>query len=304
LDDERNSTSVNEELLQAAFSACANLRETSLKDSITYAGPQNEFAIIKDWIAGTPIRDIRASHWQEGLDEDFSEYLADRVIYKLAWGFNGFLRILAHKIGVSFDELPYTWQHLPFMIKYGVSSIVACWAGSLGIYSRRMMVELARIFLEREEGSFYNFLLWIANLPVEFVFQELSGSEFDKQRLITIASSLNLSDEHLRFTKAETRLLEAQVQGIPYEGRQLITANVQKGDSLTLEPEPENRYDRNAVKVLHNGRQIGYIPRDKARILAPELRLGRGFQVSITHIDQPTQEYPYHQIGITIQEQE
>lgn len=39
------------------------------------------------------------------------------------------------------------------------------------------------------------------------------------------------------------------------------------GEALDLEPEPDNAHDPNAVKVLHKGFHVGYVPRD----LAPEV---------------------------------
>ena len=37
---------------------------------------------------------------------------------------------------------------------------------------------------------------------------------------------------------------------------------VQIGDALTLEPEPTNRYDKNAIKVMHGKHLVGYISKD------------------------------------------
>ena len=46
--------------------------------------------------------------------------------------------------------------------------------------------------------------------------------------------------------------------------RQDILADCSIGEVMVLEPEPGNRYDREAVKVLREktGEQIGYLPRD------------------------------------------
>ncbi len=48
---------------------------------------------------------------------------------------------------------------------------------------------------------------------------------------------------------------------------------------MKLEREPDNRYDKNAIKVLAGSTEeyhIGYVPRDKAEIIAP--MLDRGFK--------------------------
>lgn len=51
--------------------------------------------------------------------------------------------------------------------------------------------------------------------------------------------------------------------------RQQIIAGVNEGDPVKLEPEPDNPYDRGAVKVLTlHGLQIGYIKKE----VAPQIK--------------------------------
>ena len=40
---------------------------------------------------------------------------------------------------------------------------------------------------------------------------------------------------------------------------------------VELEREPDNQYDENAIKVLHGGRQLGYLPAPRAQALAFEM---------------------------------
>jgi helicase len=113
LASEKDNLQPNEELLQAAFRACQYLPEMQRRSTISYCGPADEFEIVKDWITGKPISDLRSDSWDPSQGDSFSEYLADRVIYKLPWGLNGFLRILAFKLQKKYEELPMAWQHLP-----------------------------------------------------------------------------------------------------------------------------------------------------------------------------------------------
>ena len=39
--------------------------------------------------------------------------------------------------------------------------------------------------------------------------------------------------------------------------------------AITLEREPNNKYDPNAIKVMADGKQIGYIGKDYSSLLAP-----------------------------------
>jgi len=43
--------------------------------------------------------------------------------------------------------------------------------------------------------------------------------------------------------------------------KKIISSELKKGDELELEPDPNNQYDKKAIKVLFNGYQIGWVPK-------------------------------------------
>ena len=64
------------------------------------------------------------------------------------------------------------------------------------------------------------------------------------------------------FTTIYGRLIQTKVVGVTFEGRQEVVARMQIGDKIWLEMEPDNPYDKNAIKVCReNGEQIGYLSR-------------------------------------------
>ena len=69
------------------------------------------------------------------------------------------------------------------------------------------------------------------------------------------------------------------VQSSPLAGSQYYSAakmwnKIKPGDRLTLTREPDNRHDRNAVRVDWNGHQLGYVPRAENRAVARALDAG------------------------------
>lgn len=70
--------------------------------------------------------------------------------------------------------------------------------------------------------------------------------------------------------------LDFPVVGVPYENRHAVIRRFAKPNCpVYLVREPTNRYDNNAVMVLlAEGYQIGYVPREDAEVLAPQLDTG------------------------------
>jgi helicase len=301
LEAEKDKTRCNVDLLRAAFTACQNVPEMKRKATISYHGPEDEFSLIQAWIEGRSISEIRASIWDHGKSEDLSEYIADRIMYKLPWGFNGFLRILAFKLQMDYEALPIAWQHLPSMIKFGVDDAVACWACSLGVSSRELALQLAVRYQPEKEASFLDFIKWMVNLPTEFIVYELEGYDFEKQRLLDRISRILPDREHLEFLRNAAQELRSPVQGIRYEDRWSSASGVREGDQLVLEIEPDNPYDRFAVRVIFEGSHIGYVQRAKARIVSREIQLGRDVQSYARVVKPATDDHPFPQIemGIT-----
>lgn len=53
--------------------------------------------------------------------------------------------------------------------------------------------------------------------------------------------------------------ITTKIAGIPHRNPDLSVLKV--GDEVQLIPEPDNKFDPNAIKVMHNGVHLGYIPR-------------------------------------------
>jgi len=300
LETEQNAVNLNEDLLEAAFSACRGLPEMVRKEGISYYGPDDEFVLVKAWVTGRPVRELRTGFWDPARSESFSEYLSDRILSKLPWGFNAFLRIVAFKLETRFEDLPVAWKYLSSMMKFGVNNVVACWASSLAVPSRSLALQLSWHYQPQDRVSFPEFIRWLVNLPTEFVLFDLEGSEFEKQRLLRSISDVVPSGEYLEFIRSDGVELVSPVRGIRYEDRWVAAAQVKEGDELSLEVELDNVYDPYAVRVLFNNQHIGYVEREKARIVSREIQLGREVYAYATLVKPPMADYPSPWIEMTI----
>lgn len=87
--------------------------------------------------------------------------------------------------------------------------------------------------------------------------------------------------------------LYLRVVGVSFGNRQAVLNEVNVGDPLRLVPEPDNPFDRNAVRVeTTSGELVGYVPRD----LAPALNAS----ASQTSVSSKGRSRSSGLIGITI----
>lgn len=64
------------------------------------------------------------------------------------------------------------------------------------------------------------------------------------------------------------------------EAKEIIYA-LEVGDTLTLERDPENAYDSNAIKVLKDDVFIGFVPKDDNSLLAKAMDAGEKFACEV-----------------------
>ncbi len=79
------------------------------------------------------------------------------------------------------------------------------------------------------------------------------------------------------------------VQSSPLAGSQYyavaeLWSQIRLGDRLTLVREPDNRHDRNAVRVEWRGRQLGYVPRAENRAVASALDDGETLEARVSKL--------------------
>jgi len=79
------------------------------------------------------------------------------------------------------------------------------------------------------------------------------------------------------------------VQSSPLAGSQYYAVarvwhEIRPGDRLTLTREPDNRHDRNAIRVDWNGQQLGYVPRAENRAVARALDAGEKLEARVSKL--------------------
>lgn len=80
--------------------------------------------------------------------------------------------------------------------------------------------------------------------------------------------------------------VELKVVGVTFKNddgssRKDLIFNMCDQSPIMLEREPNNKYDPNAIKVITDGGQIGYIGKDYSAILAEYMDAGRQFTAKV-----------------------
>jgi len=71
--------------------------------------------------------------------------------------------------------------------------------------------------------------------------------------------------------------VQSDLAGIKFRPKEIKEriATLGEGEVLSLEREPDNKYDENAIRVLdHDGQFLGYVQGYVAKALAPEIDAG------------------------------
>lgn len=99
--------------------------------------------------------------------------------------------------------------------------------------------------------------------------------------------------------KPSRTLMSFPVSGFAYWDGVDIISEVSVGDKLTLQIEPDNPYDPQAVALYYNDTKIGYVPRDMNENLSKLLYYGYDiFETKVSQVD--ANEKPYKQISAVI----
>lgn len=102
---------------------------------------------------------------------------------------------------------------------------------------------------------------------------------------------------------ANAESIRILVQSSPLAGSQYhalarVWPQLRAGDRLTLTREPDNRHDRNAVRVDWNGQPIGYVPRAENRAVARALDAGETLEARVARLrDDPN---PWRRVEFAI----
>ena len=84
--------------------------------------------------------------------------------------------------------------------------------------------------------------------------------------------------------------IRTKVVGIEYENRRFCAYRVRQGDNLTLVRDYQDHVETNAIAVYHSAGKIGFLTRNLAQRLAPDI--DAGFVIRAKAVDVKKKDIP------------
>lgn len=241
--------------------------------------------IIKNWIDGVPIQELVAI-WKESTKKevtDFHIFISKALYYLYPWGVSSFLQILAYKLSIEFKDLPEDIKNLSSFIKYGLNNSTSCLARSIGIKSRQVSLF---IYEQSKYLEGKDFIKWVSNLTKDEI-ESYKLSEFDRENLIDV--SLKLTPNSYRTT---INKFEFVIKGTYYNLEwSEASQKIETGEELSYRREEQNEFDPYAIMILKDESQLGYIPREYAKIISSEIDIENSNYILIVTEVNPKEEY-------------
>jgi single-stranded-DNA-specific exonuclease len=85
-------------------------------------------------------------------------------------------------------------------------------------------------------------------------------------------------------TIGEASGFNTKVVGVSFEGRQDVVAGLEEGAALELRRQPDNAYDPNAIGVWFGALQLGFLKREIAAHVAPNIDGGERYTAEVTAV--------------------
>lgn len=289
-------TSRLDELIELLLSATLDVPEmhSNREVSASYAD------LLRRWMEGVAVGDLMHEFGGElGSPEELGSFIDDLFGYRLPWGASGYIRVASEVLGIDPEAMPEYVRFLPSMVKYGLPEVEACWAMSAGIPSRQVAIEVAAMYRrEVETVNYEGFLEWLNDLNSERLHREF-GLKSPVLEDVSRAIFISASNPTLRQLEDLAQYLPRVVdlRRVQYENRLLAAFRVGPEDKLELVRDYDDMVDRNAIVVRSSGRMIGYLPRQAAQILAPEMDTGTAFDATLFEIE--SEGFPRVSVRIT-----
>ena len=247
--------------------------------------------VIQDWLGQMPMPEIIAAYLPRRADVNRfqRDIISDYFGYRLPWGIASFIRIADDALHIG-DDISTTTQWLAPMVRHGVSTVQAAWAMTVGCPTRDLSIKIAETFAEvNVHGTYADFIEWFSSLTSEDFILAMGATPDEARLLVSRAAALVINgDQIAEQLRNDTSVFVINLVGLEYHGRSSRLPAVGPRDTVMLRRDHQNVYDTNAIVVIHESGELGYLPRFVARLIAPQMDVGYTFGAFVNDIERGT----------------
>lgn len=235
--------------------------------------------LASGWLNGATVSDLFDAYSVSAGADDVVQMatVVESVLARdLPWLVSASIELLRGHLGELWEP-ERRLSALPAMLKFGVGSVGASYAASIGIRDRGAANNIGEAF-EATGGAYLNeFIRWLAALPASELASLLP--EGDTRHVLSRVAVLAANRQARTLAAAGQGTVDTALRGLGYEGRMARVESLALPVPVMLEREADNPFDPNAILVRSTeGDNLGYVARETASAVAPILDEGAHVQ--------------------------
>jgi hypothetical protein len=273
------------DLVLKLFRVCVGTKETSSVDYVTF----NQDECFWRWLNGASVDQLPRS---EGISqESLSLMVEDLFVRKVPWGLNALMILLKSTLDERGIVLRPYLQMLAVFSRFGVSNIAAAILRSLGVGDRQVALAIGTkipfsVGIEDAE----RLRQWVAGLGFEEFVSIAENLEAARQAYSEILEA-QVGNPGARRVKLE-KIDSVEIKGLRYNVSWAEVTHYSDATRFSVQREPDNPHDTNAISLKAEGKKVGYLARDIARIFAPMMDAGIEMSAQFEGRHSPEGYYP------------
>lgn len=106
-------------------------------------------------------------------------------------------------------------------------------------------------------------------------------------------TGFDVKSGNLKYDLKKVKIYDNYVRGVHFRKKDFLSASLKENERVNLVREPENKYDRFAIRVEKDGKFLGYIPAYENIVMAMLLDQGVQLEANVSEIKKDLKEKSY-----------
>ena len=251
--------------------------------------PINYSDATEIWLRGSTVSAIENELLGTNNEgHELGRFAGEFFVHTLPWAASVMITLAKQAHSLDTNDISVYGRSFPSMLRYGVPNPEAAWCMSLGVGSRRAAILMAADYRSSVGiPSYSDFRDWFASIEAFDLRNRYSLEGRPLENAIRATRRVGASAlDGLDLDVTATLPTDVQVVGTQFENRWVQILDLSPGMPVTLRREIDNAFDRNAILVVTDSGELGYLPRRVAQHLALEIDSGLSLRAEVVSAQQ------------------